>query len=108
MKSTKTKALIAFCLLQFSISSVNAQLVGEFPDGGGAISITTTDGPIETAGLNFDAIEGTLTFGTDPKPFQICLSPNEASAGDNVRNVILGSIGTTAVLDGTIVLDVIA
>ena len=95
----RTKALIATCLLPFCISTAGGQLVGEFPVGGGAISITTTDGPIESAGLNFDAIEGTLTFGSNPSPFQLFLAPNGASAGDIVRNVILGSIGTTAVLD---------
>lgn len=76
-------------------------LVGVFPSGGGNITITPTDGPIRTGGLEFVAEPGILTQGTNPAPFAFFI-PNGAAPG----NVSLGSLGTPVTIDGPIELDV--
>ncbi len=77
------------------------QLEGEWPAGGGNITITTTEGPIQASGLEFVAEPGILTQGTSPAPFAFFI-PNRGAPG----NVTLGVLGTPVTLDGQIELDV--
>jgi len=81
IKRATTSLAILLLVCQVSYS----QLIGYFPEGGGAMSVETTDGPIQTPGLNFDADPGILTIGDDPAPFDFFL-------GNNLDNVAFAAL----------------
>ncbi len=76
-------------------------LEGDWPAGGGNITIRTTNGPIQAGGLEFVAEPGILTQGTSAAPFAFFI-PNSAAPG----NVTFGVLGTPVTLDGPVELDV--
>ncbi len=79
---------------------LSAQLIGSFPQGGGKMSIETTDGPIQVGGLEFQADAGILTQGSSPAPFAFFI-PNSANPG----NVTFGVLGVPITIDGIVELD---
>ena len=81
--------------------TANAQLEGMWPAGGGNITVTTTDGPIDAGGIELVAEPGILTQGASPAPFAFFI-PNAAAPG----NVTFGVLGTPVTLDGSVELDV--
>jgi len=80
----------------------DSPLIGTFPPEGGKITVTTTQGPIETNGIEFVAPEGDLTQGEDPAPFQFFLTSRVAP-----ENVLFAAI-VPVTLDGSLELDVTA
>ncbi len=85
------------------VTGADTRLIGTFPPEGGNITLTTTLGPIETAGVQFEADPGQLTQGVIPVPFSFFI-PIPGTTG----TVVLGTLGTPITLDGSIELDVSA
>ena len=96
--TTKLITSFVFALTVCQISSAQ-QLIGYYPEGGGKMSIETTEGPILTGGIVFQAVEGILTQGDDPAPFEFFL-PSVATPG----NVTFGTLGGL-IIDGVVELD---
>ncbi len=97
-----TTKLITSFVFAFTVCQILSaqQLIGYFPEGGGKMSIETTEGPILTGGIEFQAVEGILTQGDDPAPFEFFL-PSVATPG----YVTFGTLGGL-VIDGVVELDV--
>ena len=95
--------LIVAMLWLVSNQSIHAELEGFFPTEGGPITISPTGTAIQTSGIQFVPVEGTIEEGESPAPFAFFL-PNRA----NPEYVALGVLGTTVTIDGSVTLDVIA
>jgi len=98
------KFIAAIAILAIVSQFANAQdkLTGEWPAGGGKITVTPTGDPVVTSGLEFVAAEGILTKGESPAPFQFFL--NSATAPGNVTLAAVAPV----TFDGPLTLDVSA
>lgn len=96
------KKFIAAIAIATICSYANGQaLVGEWPQGGGNITVTPTADPIQAGGIELVAEPGILTQGASADPFAFFI-PNSAAPG----NVTFGSLGTPVTIDGPVELDV--
>ncbi len=91
------RAITGFAVTLLVCQVSYAQLIGYFSEGGGAMTVETTDGPIQTAGLNFIAEPGILTKGEDAAPFDFFLGTDP----DNITFAALRQV----TLDGIVELD---
>jgi len=93
-------AIFSAVLFALTHQPVQAELEGSFPLEGGKITITPTAGPIQTGGIELVPVEGTVTAGSNPAPFEFFL-PNSAAP----ENVLLASLEPITI-DGPVTLDV--
>lgn len=82
-------------------SSVHAQsLTGSYPAAGGPITVTSSGGVVEAAGLDFQSSnDGLIPTGGVPAPFAFLLS-------DTASQVTYGNLGSTVSIDGDLTLSV--
>lgn len=99
-------ALVLPCICLHN--EANAQLIGEFPQGGGPITLTTTDGPVQTFAVDFTAEQGSLSTGESPAPFSFFFNSEPNTAFED--NVILAMFPGEGfiVLDGSVTTQVFA
>ena len=99
----RSAILCLFAAEVYFCGIANAELEGTFPAEGGPITIRTTAGPIQCGGLRFEALEGSLSSGSDPSPHAFFLEGNDK---ENATQVTIGSLGEAPELDGEITLDI--
>lgn len=99
----KTQSCFVYLLIYFlSHQQSYAQLSGQFPNAGGNITISTTNGPVQTRGIELQAIEGALSQGQDPSPFELFVT---SKTGDSQDRVTFGTLGSSITLDGAVTLN---